>query len=326
LAQACWLFRPAFCSPETPLAAMLQSTGAILLALSGFVAAHDASITRCVSNCERQNGCRSSLDTYSCESACSVSCKCKAMSARMLNKPKHCHASMLAKEHMKRLSLRKTGARLSKVVLQDTQPAFEAFVPVADTFSDAPPQMLNRPPAKMLANQVRHRRHSHRHQGLLQKGKNATAAVTKAAKAAAPANPTAKTNASAAAKPLSALQLEEGRWVMALDRDLKTKMLIQVKHTAPTIKDPCGGLGCQQEMTCPAGFVSTKFPGHCCPYCVNPNVKVEKEAEGASGKYGGKASAMPSCANVWCFPTLCTKPLSNPTTTNGQCCATCPAL
>jgi len=127
-------------------------------------------------------------------------------------------------------------------------------------------------------------------------------------------------------KDLSALQLEEGRWVLALDRDMKTEMLVQVKNSAPTVKDPCGGLECSQELKCPAGFVSQKFPGHCCAYCVNPDVKVEKEAEGATGKYGGKESAMPSCANVWCFPTLCTKPLSNPTTTNGQCCATCPAL
>merc|ERR1719313_2751199 len=42
-------------------------------------------------------------------------------------------------------------------------------------------------------------------------------------------------------KGLSALQFEEGRWVMALDRDMKTKMLIQFKHAAPSIKDPCGG-------------------------------------------------------------------------------------
>ena len=63
--------------------------------------------------------------------------------------------------------------------------------------------------------------------------------------------------------------------------------------------------------------------GHCCPYCVNPNIKLEAAITGATGSNGGKASTF--CPKVWCFPTACTKALSNPTTTNGACCATCPA-
>merc|ERR1719456_1952247 len=70
-------------------------------------------------------------------------------------------------------------------------------------------------------------------------------------------------------KNLNALQLAEGRWVVALDRDLKTEMLIQVKHQQPAIKDPCGGISCG-GLTCPAGFTAESFEGHCCPYCVNP--------------------------------------------------------
>merc|ERR1719160_1992723 len=96
-----------------------------------------------------------------------------------------------------------------------------------------------------------------------------------------------------------------------------------LRNVGPAIKDPCGGMACG-DLKCPNGFQATKVPGHCCPYCVNPAIKVEKVAEGASGKYGGKASAMPSCGNVWCFPTLCTKPVENPTTTNGKCCPSCP--
>ena len=39
-----------------------------------------------------------------------------------------------------------------------------------------------------------------------------------------------------------------------------------------------------------------QVPGHCCPYCVNPNIGFEAPVEGATGKYGGKKSV--ECPNV----------------------------
>mmetsp|Transcript_1332 Transcript_1332/g.2507 ORF Transcript_1332/g.2507 Transcript_1332/m.2507 type:complete len:188 (+) Transcript_1332:81-644(+) len=124
-------------------------------------------------------------------------------------------------------------------------------------------------------------------------------------------------------KDFSALSL--GHWVVGLDRDLKTQMLIQTQTNSslPAIKDACGGITCG-NLQCPAGFAATKIDGHCCPYCVNPDIKVEAAVTGATGSSGGKASTF--CADVWCFPTMCTKGEVNPTTTNGQCCPTCPAL
>jgi len=89
------------------------------------------------------------------------------------------------------------------------------------------------------------------------------------------------------------------------------------------IKDPCASITCAANLKCPAGFTVTEVDGHCCPYCVNPNIKLEAAITGATGSNGGKASTF--CPKVWCFPTACTKALSNPTTTNGACCATCPA-
>merc|ERR1719213_427472 len=79
------------------------------------------------------------------------------------------------------------------------------------------------------------------------------------------------------------------------------------------IKDPCSGITCAANLKCPAGFSSTEVAGHCCPYCVNPNIKIEAAVTGATGTNGGKASTF--CPKVWCFPTMCTKALSNPTTT-----------
>eukprot|EP00929_Paragymnodinium_shiwhaense_P054975 TRINITY_DN2756_c0_g3_i1.p2 TRINITY_DN2756_c0_g3~~TRINITY_DN2756_c0_g3_i1.p2 ORF type:complete len:163 (-),score=52.00 TRINITY_DN2756_c0_g3_i1:131-619(-) len=87
------------------------------------------------------------------------------------------------------------------------------------------------------------------------------------------------------------------------------------------VKDPCGGITCG-TLTCPAGFSETTMEGHCCPYCVNPNIKVEAAVTGATGSHGGKASTF--CDNVWCFPTMCTKAIQAATTTNGQCCDVCP--
>jgi len=98
-------------------------------------------------------------------------------------------------------------------------------------------------------------------------------------------------------------------------------VLQQIK--ARGITDPCSGITCSANLKCPAGFAVTEVEGHCCPYCVNPNIKLEAAITGATGSAGGKASTF--CPKVWCFPTACTKPLSNPTTTNGACCATCPA-
>ena len=125
-------------------------------------------------------------------------------------------------------------------------------------------------------------------------------------------------------KDLTALQTS-GKWIVALEKDMKTQMLIQMKGKAaqPQIHDPCDKLKCG-ALTCPHGFTAQEFAGHCCPYCVNPDIKVEHVAKGATGEFGGKASTF--CDDVWCFPTLCTKATTAPTTTNGQCCEVCPAL
>eukprot|EP00929_Paragymnodinium_shiwhaense_P054970 TRINITY_DN2756_c0_g2_i3.p1 TRINITY_DN2756_c0_g2~~TRINITY_DN2756_c0_g2_i3.p1 ORF type:complete len:164 (-),score=59.63 TRINITY_DN2756_c0_g2_i3:79-570(-) len=96
---------------------------------------------------------------------------------------------------------------------------------------------------------------------------------------------------------------------------------LQFGIKAPGVKDPCGGITCG-ALTCPAGFSETTMEGHCCPYCVNPNIKVEAAVTGATGSHGGKASTF--CDNVWCFPTMCTKAIQAATTTNGQCCDVCP--
>jgi len=124
---------------------------------------------------------------------------------------------------------------------------------------------------------------------------------------------------------LSQIQFRGGNWVVALDRDLKTKMLVEVSPRTALlegIKDPCAEISCG-SLTCPAGFSSTKVDGHCCPYCVNPDVKVEAAITGATGSNGGTASTF--CPKVWCFPTMCTKAATAPTTTNGLCCDSCPA-
>eukprot|EP00928_Gymnodinium_smaydae_P021087 TRINITY_DN1819_c0_g1_i2.p2 TRINITY_DN1819_c0_g1~~TRINITY_DN1819_c0_g1_i2.p2 ORF type:complete len:195 (-),score=42.28 TRINITY_DN1819_c0_g1_i2:118-621(-) len=97
---------------------------------------------------------------------------------------------------------------------------------------------------------------------------------------------------------------------------------LQLGQSAPAVKDPCGGITCG-PLNCPAGFVATKTEGHCCSYCVNPDIKLEVAVTGATGSSGGKPSTF--CDKVWCFPTLCQKPLVTATTTNGQCCDKCPA-
>merc|ERR1719217_1604005 len=131
--------------------------------------------------------------------------------------------------------------------------------------------------------------------------------------------------ASAAATNLRNNAVPSGKWVVALDKDMKTKMLVQVDQPAllSGIKDPCDGITCAANLQCPAGFSKTEVEGHCCPYCVNPNIKIEAAITGATGTNGGKASTF--CPKVWCFPTMCTKSETSPTTTNGACCPTCPA-
>jgi len=119
-------------------------------------------------------------------------------------------------------------------------------------------------------------------------------------------------------KDLSALQT--GNWVVALDHNLKTKMLVQVKGEVSK-KDPCASIECAANLKCPAGFSVTEVPGHCCPYCVNPDIKVEAAVTGATGSNGGKASTF--CDDVWCFPTMCATTETAPSTTNGQCCGVC---
>eukprot|EP00441_Pelagodinium_beii_P044787 CAMPEP_0197620866 /NCGR_PEP_ID=MMETSP1338-20131121/1587_1 /TAXON_ID=43686 ORGANISM="Pelagodinium beii, Strain RCC1491" /NCGR_SAMPLE_ID=MMETSP1338 /ASSEMBLY_ACC=CAM_ASM_000754 /LENGTH=139 /DNA_ID=CAMNT_0043190163 /DNA_START=79 /DNA_END=498 /DNA_ORIENTATION=+ len=112
----------------------------------------------------------------------------------------------------------------------------------------------------------------------------------------------------------------EDRIVIALDKDMKTKMLVQVGSSAS--RGLCDDIACG-DLSCPSGFTPTKVDGHCCPYCINPDLELEKEAKGASGKYGGEVSRF--CADVWCFPTMCDKDIIQPSTKNGHCCPKCPA-
>jgi len=86
------------------------------------------------------------------------------------------------------------------------------------------------------------------------------------------------------------------------------------------IHDPCGNIQCG-ELKCPAGFQQETVAGHCCPYCVNPDIVLEDKVSGATGAHGGTQSTF--CSDVWCFPNLCTKTQKAPTTTNGQCCPKC---
>mmetsp|Transcript_113810 Transcript_113810/g.197311 ORF Transcript_113810/g.197311 Transcript_113810/m.197311 type:complete len:184 (+) Transcript_113810:63-614(+) len=115
-------------------------------------------------------------------------------------------------------------------------------------------------------------------------------------------------------KDLTALQV--GSWVVALDRDMKTRMLVQrdARHGSFITMTGCS------DLVCPGTFTVTEEGGNC--YCVNPDIVVEKEI-GATGSSGGALSTF--CPKVWCFPTMCSKPEVAPTTTNGMCCATCPA-
>merc|ERR1719158_1873279 len=101
------------------------------------------------------------------------------------------------------------------------------------------------------------------------------------------------------------LDISKGKFVVALDKDMKTQMLVQIgQQASQPIKDPCAGITCG-ALTCPAGFMPEEVEGHCCAYCVNPNIKAEDLVKGATGEHGGKPSTF--CKDVWCFPTMCTK-------------------
>merc|ERR1719162_2659760 len=81
------------------------------------------------------------------------------------------------------------------------------------------------------------------------------------------------------------------------------KDLSQLQIKSRGVVDPCDGITCAANLKCPAGFTVTSVDGHCCPYCVNPNIKLEAAITGATGSNGGKASTF--CPKVWCFPTMC---------------------
>jgi len=134
---------------------------AVVTALLGLATATRGSgasqLTQCVHKCEQKNECHASLDTYSCEVSCEALCKCSAISHRMLNKPKHCLASMIEK-HQKNLSmLRMKKATIKKVVLndEDAKPAksdenqFSSYVPLEEFWPEGErgeaqkPRMLN---------------------------------------------------------------------------------------------------------------------------------------------------------------------------------------
>lgn len=93
-----------------------------------------------------------------------------------------------------------------------------------------------------------------------------------------------------------------------------------LQSITPEITDPCSKIECG-VLNCPAGFTQQTLPGHCCPYCVNPNIVLERKVKGPQGNFGGEPSS--TCAMVWCFPTMCVGPETAPTTTNGQCCPRC---
>mmetsp|Transcript_23194 Transcript_23194/g.53355 ORF Transcript_23194/g.53355 Transcript_23194/m.53355 type:complete len:165 (+) Transcript_23194:76-570(+) len=101
------------------------------------------------------------------------------------------------------------------------------------------------------------------------------------------------------------------------DHDLNA---LQTSVASPSIVDPCANLECGL-LTCPGGFKAEPVPGHCCPYCVNPEIKLEATVTGATGKSGGFSSTF--CKDVWCFPTLCTAPMTEPNDSNGLCCPVC---
>lgn len=120
---------------------------------SAFEDSHAASLAACVTGCERKNECHTTLDPIPCEGSCKLLCECTRIARRVLNKPKHCMASMIAK-HRKQLSLFRTGkVRVQKVLLKETDASEPSMmdIHVEDAFphgGDVPevaekPRMLN---------------------------------------------------------------------------------------------------------------------------------------------------------------------------------------
>eukprot|EP00933_Yihiella_yeosuensis_P046790 TRINITY_DN423_c0_g1_i1.p1 TRINITY_DN423_c0_g1~~TRINITY_DN423_c0_g1_i1.p1 ORF type:complete len:145 (-),score=39.90 TRINITY_DN423_c0_g1_i1:181-615(-) len=111
---------------------------------------------------------------------------------------------------------------------------------------------------------------------------------------------------------------KEGQKVVALDHDGKTQMLLGVSSH---VSGPaCEKISCANP-TCPPGFQATTVDGHCCPYCINPDLTIAPEITGATGSNGGSKSAF--CENVWCFPTMCKGEEKMPRQDNGMCCPKC---
>merc|ERR1719335_2179763 len=119
---------------------------------------------------------------------------------------------------------------------------------------------------------------------------------------------------------------------------MKTKMLVMLKtdsaqkqSLAPGLalpKDPCANMECE-ELECPATFQIQEAEGHCCPYCVNPDLKIKRIITGPTGEFGGKYSVF--CRNTMCFPTMCTQAETMPSGRSDaggneegtQCCPEC---
>merc|ERR1719291_508411 len=75
---------------------------------------------------------------------------------------------------------------------------------------------------------------------------------------------------------------------IALGKDTHGRPCTCGKVSALEIHDPCANIQCASNLKCPGGFAATTVPGHCCPYCVNPDIKVEAAVTGATGSSGGK--------------------------------------
>jgi len=95
---------------------------------------------------------------------------------------------------------------------------------------------------------------------------------------------------------------------------------IRTQPLFPHGTDPCDGVSCG-EIQCPTPFVAKRLPGHCCPYCQNDELELNRQVNGATGKHGGTPSQ--NCPNTWCFPTLCPGKETLPTSENGRCCPRC---
>lgn len=144
---------------------MLRASGVLVAAAFLGLHAHAAlesesgsyknRLTKCVHHCEAANACHTSLESFACEASCQTVCECKARSRHMLNKPKHCTATMLAEQQKKLSLLRKSKSKLTKVQLKDEpdEPHFDSYVALEDFWpggkkadaeaSESKPRMLN---------------------------------------------------------------------------------------------------------------------------------------------------------------------------------------